>query len=908
MHLQSLGNRLRHPLFVLALLGLASTPPSHAASGPAPESREKRVVSQVHTDAVSVIEEGAGIALVTRADVDGSLGVELDPELTLFNVEEATRTTVPDQPSYAVLGAAGADVWLAPEGSIPGQIRPGFSTEGLPTGLLAGDQLVLRLESVSGPGTLHIFQSGAFGDPIRRFSSTGSDYREWTLPVGTHAHANWAFSAAGGYTLTFSANATIDGSPVSVSQDYYFHVGDVPAAQTTTTDLVATPSQPLLGDPVTLTATMTPPDAVGYVEFLDGTTVLGHELSAGGSATFVTTGLGLGSHSLSARFVPLWLNDFTASTSEPASVTVANEDGVNLAIHGIAPSYQVGDLLEAHVLGYTLAEGESWIWNIRPIGSDPTWAHPFSGEGESSAGGQLEQTLGMELDGYEIRARVGTGSGVFAQYRGIDTPWVPIQVESSAEAFEANFPAGTFWLGDTPTIELSRPLADGESALLVHRYPEVPEGSLMYFFPFAEWRELATSSVDGTTLTATLPYPGPGSNIFDFAVQIVRDGMVVAISEPIVRTVSNREVLVEGMREVYRPGDSMSLSGSVFPSNDALTFRWDGPPDVLQEGSGAGASTFEGTTDLSWDGERMQLTVFATDGDGQLFQVGRWRQTINVSDADPDQQLFFFNSVSNHYHQGNTINLNLVADPALAAGDTIDWEWKWPGAEWSTLPGAAGESHAIIAEQAVDGVEVRATLTFSGSSDTMLAGPVTIHVDDHGDAARQQPTIAGANSFTAGDPVTLTRELPADGATILTTHLWERQAAGESEFSAIAGESGDSLSFAATLADDGAQYRVSILKPDGSLAYGPSPVVSIAVAPLTVPEPQLALSLEGSDLGATLRIPIGASYEIEFSGTMAEGTWEAVGEPLIGAGEPIHLVLPKNGDQGFYRLRERIAD
>lgn len=139
----------------------------------------------------------------------------------------------------------------------------------------------------------------------------------------------------------------------------------------------------------------------------------------------------------------------------------------------------------------------------------------------------------------------------------------------------------------------------------------------------------------------------------------------------------------------------------------------------------------------------------------------------------------------------------------------------------------------MIAEQGMEGLQVRATVDFAAVGATNMVSEVrTILIDDHGAAARQQPTVAGLTNVDAGDLVTLTRQLPANGPTILTTHLWERSAAGTTNYVAIAGATNVQLTFNAALADDGAQYRVSILKPNGTIAYGPSPAVTLDV---TVP-------------------------------------------------------------------------
>jgi surface-anchored protein len=212
-------------------------------------------------------------------------------------------------------------------------------------------------------------------------------------------------------------------------------------------------------------------------------------------------------------------------------------------------------------------------------------------------------------------------------------------------------------------------------------------------------------------------------------------------------------------------------------------------------------------------------------------------------------QIFQFQPLSDHYHQGNPINLVLAADPPPAQGDQIVWEWKWPGTDWTNYPGGSGFSRTVTAEQALDGLQVRATLAFASTNTTVTAGPVTIFVDDHGAAARQQPIIVGATFHTAGNLVTLTRHLPANGPTILTTHRWERKAAGATEFSPVAGASGATLSFTATTADGGAEYRVAILKPDGTVAYGPSPAVTLDVdEPAPIPLRQVVLDVGHIDL------------------------------------------------------------
>src|SRR5438270_11663927 len=73
-------------------------------------------------------------------------------------------------------------------------------------------------------------------------------------------------------------------------------------AQQTTTTLFVSGSPAILGQPVTLTAVVTPAAAAGKVTFYDGVSILGVRPLASGQAALTTTLLEAGAHSLKAYF------------------------------------------------------------------------------------------------------------------------------------------------------------------------------------------------------------------------------------------------------------------------------------------------------------------------------------------------------------------------------------------------------------------------------------------------------------------------------------------------------------------------------------------------------------------------------------------------------------------------------
>ena len=90
----------------------------------------------------------------------------------------------------------------------------------------------------------------------------------------------------------------------------------------TTTTLAATPLSSVFGQPISLTATVTASgNPSGDVKFLDGTASIGTASVSGSIATLSTSGLSIGTHTMSADY----LGDatFLPSTSQAVSVTVS---------------------------------------------------------------------------------------------------------------------------------------------------------------------------------------------------------------------------------------------------------------------------------------------------------------------------------------------------------------------------------------------------------------------------------------------------------------------------------------------------------------------------------------------------------------------------------------------------------
>lgn len=159
---------------------------------------------------------------------------------------------------------------------------------------------------------------GTLGNSIGLISSWESDL-DLGWPNFARVAPTGAVSARA--TLGISSGGQV-GSYVQMGAVTMRDLSVTAPATPTTTALVASPSNSApLGDAVTLTATVSPSGAAGTVQFRDGGNVLTDVPTVGGVATFSTSDLTTGSHTLTAVFLPSG-PDYSTSTSSSVSYTI----------------------------------------------------------------------------------------------------------------------------------------------------------------------------------------------------------------------------------------------------------------------------------------------------------------------------------------------------------------------------------------------------------------------------------------------------------------------------------------------------------------------------------------------------------------------------------------------------------
>lgn len=200
-----------------AVLGLAGT------------LNAQTILRSGHMD-LGVAYEAGELVLHLHSHEPEPDGTEYGPGEAIVEVGLAGQTTVPANPLFSFLGAPGDTVYLLPATENPALPFLGLAAEEVPLGLFQGDVLTLTLTGVSGPGEFALFTVDAFGVPsVLMNTRDGLDAGDKTsLLAGSHAHANWAFSASGDYELTFVASGTLVGGGAISSEAGTFRFTVVP--------------------------------------------------------------------------------------------------------------------------------------------------------------------------------------------------------------------------------------------------------------------------------------------------------------------------------------------------------------------------------------------------------------------------------------------------------------------------------------------------------------------------------------------------------------------------------------------------------------------------------------------------------------------------------------------------------
>lgn len=223
------------------------------------------------------------------------------------------------------------------------------------------------------------------------------------------------------YTISYAGN---DGNDVVLTV----------AGSTTPTSLslASNPDPSSYGQPVTFTATITPSNATGTIEFREGATILGTGPISSGTAAFTTSALSAGNHNITAVYPGSGL--FQPSTSSALPVSVL-KSAVTVAVTSSANPSAVGQNV---TFTATIQPPAGYSPLTGPTGSVTFFDGPTSLGTVTAAGGVATfSTSSLTLGSHTIGASYG-GDGNFNSGSGSMTQLVDKSATSVALTSSVN--------------------------------------------------------------------------------------------------------------------------------------------------------------------------------------------------------------------------------------------------------------------------------------------------------------------------------------------------------------------------------------------------------------------------------------------------------------------------------------
>ncbi len=174
------------------------------AGAPAAKGATSVVIADGHVDAPAVRLVGGRLGVAVR-DGRTPTSVWRSPNTVVLRVTDRARATVPAGMGF--IAPRGTTVWMVPQTQRAGVLWAGWSTETIRPAQIRGP-IAWRLDRVTGPGRMVLFQTGSFGARRVLFTSAARMPQRRVIPAGVHQHGNWVFTRKGVYRLQFTVTAT----------------------------------------------------------------------------------------------------------------------------------------------------------------------------------------------------------------------------------------------------------------------------------------------------------------------------------------------------------------------------------------------------------------------------------------------------------------------------------------------------------------------------------------------------------------------------------------------------------------------------------------------------------------------------------------------------------------------------
>ncbi|MBA2673404.1 MAG: Ig-like domain repeat protein [Ramlibacter sp.] len=378
----------------------------------------------------------------------------------------------------------------------------------------------------------------------------------------------------------------------------------------TSTTLTSSPNPSTYQQNVTLKAVVSGASPTGNVTFKDAATVLGSAALSGNTATFVTSSLLAGSHSLTAEYAGDATNN--ASASGPVTQTVTGTP-TSTAISSYSASSLYGSTI-TFTATVTKAGGNVSTGAV-------TFMDGANALGTANVGGGSSATLntnGMPGGTHSVTAVYG-GSSINA-----GSTSAPVTVTVSPVGSDVNLSVSTASAVYGQAVTLTA----NATAQMAGSYPAAPAGSVTFKDAAAS---IGTVSVTGGTGALTVSNLGAGSHALN--ANYLGDGSYTASTTKSASTLTiskaNTTTTVSSSANPATYGTSVTLTATIaggYAPSGTVTFK-DGAATIGTATPTGGIATL--TTSSLQGGTHGLTAVYAGDANHNASTSGVFTQTIN---------------------------------------------------------------------------------------------------------------------------------------------------------------------------------------------------------------------------------------------------------------------------------------
>ncbi|MGO4204225.1 Ig-like domain repeat protein [Rhodococcus sp. TAF43] len=498
-----------------------------------------------------------------------------------------------------------------------------------------------------------------------------------------------------------------------------------------TTTALQVPASAMTGQSVNLTATVSPANANGQVQFKDGGVNIGSPVTpVNGVATLSHAFASAGAHSVTAEFVPG--AGFFGSTSAAQSVTVTDPDVTTSLTVDVPASAETGSSVDlTATLSPSDAQGSvQFSVNGAPVGT----AIPVSGGSAT-----LPHTFNA-ADTYAVTAEF-TGAAGFTNSTAPGqnvTVTDPDVTTSLALAAPASAVTGS-------SVDLTATVSPSDAQGTVQFSDNgAPIGSPVVVVNGVATLPHTFTSAGSHSITADFT-AGPGFVDSSAAAQSV------TVTDPDVTTSVSLTVL-----GTAQTGSEVSLSATVAPANaqGTVQFKVDGvavgSPQTVSGGVATLPYTFGAAGSYSVTAEFTGAAGF-TDSTASAQ---------NVTVSDPDQQTSLSLTVPGSAVTGASVDLSATVTPSNAQG-TVQFSVNGStvGAAVTVSGGSATLAHMFnVADTYAVTAEFTGAAGFAGS--TTSAQAVTVTDPDQ----ETTTTVSVPATATTGEQVSLSAQVSPSNA------------------------------------------------------------------------------------------------------------------------------------------------